>query len=186
MTGIKSSSCTAVHNPRGVPNPTRSAVLVSTGTASAGLPKSTTPSSLRYARRYLNWNRLTFAYHAEGSQDHTFDTSKGKTITSEITTARKQLNLTSLYGCAPETWCQYCKPFLADGNIFGLLETALATVVVNQSRADTPRLVVINTGSIRFDLAKGPFTYDDSFIVSPFTDGFQFIPDVPYSQAKVS
>lgn len=184
MTGIKSSSGTAAHNPRGVPNPTRSAVPVSTGTASAGLPKSTTPSSLRYARRYLDWNRLTFAYHAEGSQDHTFDTSKGKTITSEITTARKQLNLTSLYGCAPETWCQFCKPFLADGNIFGLLETALATVVVNQSRADTPRLIIINTGSVRFDLAKGPFTYDDSFIVSPFTDGFQFIPDVPYSQAK--
>jgi len=186
MTGIKSSNSTAAHNPHGVPNPTRSAVSVSTGAASAGLPKSTTPSSLRYARRYLDWNRLTFAYHAEGSQDHTFDTSKGKTITSQITAARKQLSLTSLYGCAPETWCQYCKPFLADGNIFGLLQTALATVVVNQSRADTPRLIIINTGSVRFDLAKGPFTYDDSFIVSPFTNRFQFIPDVPYAQAKVS
>ncbi|ORX95050.1 Metallo-dependent phosphatase-like protein, partial [Clohesyomyces aquaticus] len=69
VSGIKSKTCKANHNPKGVPNPTRSAIPpASTGTASAGLPKSTTASDLRYARRYLDWNRLTFAYHAEGSQ----------------------------------------------------------------------------------------------------------------------
>ncbi|OCK79951.1 hypothetical protein K432DRAFT_298685 [Lepidopterella palustris CBS 459.81] len=185
MSGIKSDKCNAEHNPRGVPNPTRSAVPpASTGTASAGLPKSSTSSTTVYARRYLDWNRLTFAYHAEGSQDRTFDTYQGKKGTTEITTARKQLNLTSLFGCAPETYCQYCKPFLADGNIFSLLQTALATVVVNQTRANIPRIIIINTGSVRFDLAKGPFTYDDSFIVSPFSDAFQYIPNVPYSMAS--
>jgi hypothetical protein len=171
-----------------VPNPTRSAVPPpSTGTASASvhLPTSTTPSNLRYARRYLDWNRNTFSYHAKGSQQYTsFDIEKGVQVTSEITSARKTLNLTNLYGCAPATYCQYCKPFLADGNIFKLLQTALATVVVNETRKDTPRLIIINTGSVRFDLAKGPFTYDDSFIVSPFQDSFQFIPDVPYEQAS--
>ena len=35
-----------------------------------------------------------------------------------------------------------------------------------------------------FDLVKGPFTFDDSFIVSPFTDGFQFIHSVPYDTAR--
>jgi hypothetical protein len=149
------------------------------------LPTSTTPSNLRYARRYLDWNRNTFSYHAKGSQQYTsFDTSKGQKVTSEISSARKSLNLTDLYGCAPATYCQYCKPFLADGNIFKLLQTALSTVVVNQTRKATPRLIIINTGSVRFDLAKGPFTYDDSFIVSPFQDSFQFIPDVPYEQAS--
>jgi hypothetical protein len=48
-----------------------------------------------------------------------------------------------------------------------------------------PRLILLNTGSVRFDLPKGPFTFDDSFIVSPFTDAFEYIPDVPYSAAKV-
>lgn len=38
--------------------------------------------------------------------------------------------------------------------------------------------------SAGFDLVKGPFTFDDSFIVSPFTDGFQFIPSVPYKVAS--
>lgn len=185
MSGIKSTSCKA-KNPRGVPNPTRSAIPpTSTGAASAHLPSSTTTSDLRYARRYLDWNRLTFAYHAEGSQRYaTFDTPAGKQTTSEITADRAKLNLTSLYGCAPETYCQYCKPFLAEGNLFKLLQTALSTVVVNETRKDIPRLIIINTGSVRFDLAKGPFTYDDSFIVSPFKDAFQFIPDVPYSQAS--
>jgi hypothetical protein len=75
---------------------------------------------------------------------------------------------------------------LADGNLFGLLQEALTTVVVNESRSDIPRIIIINTGSVRFDLAKGPFTYDDSFIVSPFKDAFLFIPDVPYAQASVS
>lgn len=186
MSGIKSTTCKAKHNPEGVPNPTRSAVVsASTGTASAHLPASTSNSTTRYARRYLDWNRNTFAYHAEGSQRYTsFDTPKGVEITSEITSDRSKLNLTDLYGCAPETYCQYCQPFLAEGNIFGLLQTALATVVINETRKDTPRLIIINTGSVRFDLAKGPFTYDDSFIVSPFEDAFQFIPDVPYEQAS--
>src|ERR1700761_9487035 len=81
--------------------------------------------------------------------------------------------------------CQSCQPFGSDGNIFtGLLDPALRETVVNKSRADIPRLIIINTGSIRFDLVEGPFTFDDAFIVSPFTDAFQFIPDVPYDQAK--
>jgi hypothetical protein len=188
ISGISSSTCKAPHNPKGVPNPTRSAIpppSTRTISASVHLPTSTTPSSLRYARRYLDWNRATFAYHAEGSQPYTaFDSKKGLQVTSEITSERAKLNLTDLYGCAPATYCQYCKPFLAEGNIFKLLQTALATVVVNQTRKDTPRLIIINTGSVRFDLAKGPFTYDDSFIVSPFQDSFQFIPDVPYTQAS--
>jgi hypothetical protein len=188
MTGVKSSTGKAKGNPKGVPNPSRSAVApVKTGTASASvhLPTSTSNSTVRYARRYLDWNRNTFAYHAEGSQPFSkFDESRGVSVTHEITSDRAKLNLTQLYGCAPQTYCQYCKPFGAEGNIFGLLQTALATVVVNETRKDIPRLIIINTGSVRFDLAKGPFTYDDSFIVSPFHDAFQYIPDVPYEQAK--
>ncbi|KAF7673227.1 calcineurin-like phosphoesterase [Alternaria burnsii] len=188
MSGIESKTCKAQHNPKGVPNPTRSAVVPAstrTASASAHLPTSSSNSTIRYARRYLDWNRNTFAYHAENSQPYTtFDTSAGTSISAEITSDRSKLNLTDLYGCAPETYCQYCKPFLAEGNIFGLLQTALATVVVNETRKDVPRLIIINTGSVRFDLAKGPFTYDDSFIVSPFDDAFQFIPDVPYEQAS--
>jgi len=186
LSGVGSSNYES-KAPSGVPNPTRKPVPPTTNATTSGysVPSSTETSDILVARRYLDWNRLTFAYHAEGSQNYaTFDTAKGENITSEITSERKQLNLTSLYGCAPQSYCQTCQPFLAEGNLFGLLQTALSTVVINETRKDTPRLIIINTGSVRFDLAKGPFTYDDSFIVSPFQDAFQFIPDVPYAQAS--
>lgn len=171
------------NNPRGVPNPSQKAIppVIKNST----IIQSKKPSDLRYFRRYLDWNRKTFAYHAQGSQDPVFDTQQGKAISAEITAVRTQLNLTSLYGCAPATYCTSCKPFMAEGNLFKLLSEALSTVVVNQTRSAKARIIIINTGSVRFDLAQGPFTYDDSFIVSPFSDSFRFIPDVPYKYASV-
>ncbi|TVY85403.1 Secreted protein [Lachnellula suecica] len=171
MSGINSSTFTGNMVPRGVANPTRPATNTST-------------SGLVYSRRYLDWNRLTFEYHATNSQDSTFDYHSGLRVTGDITAVRKQLNLTALYGCAPATYCQSCQPFESAGNIFSLVSTALGAVVVNASRSTIPRYVIVNTGSIRFDLVKGPFTYDDSFIVSPFTDAFQYIPNVPYNMAR--
>ena len=193
MSGIKSSNSTANMKPRGVPNPTQKATKkASTATATAGLPSatanstanSTALSNLVYSRRYLDWNRLTFAYHAVGSQSNTFDYYNGRRLTYEITDLRKQLNLTTLYGCAPQTYCISCRPFEANGNIFTLLEVAVGAVVINQSRANIPRLIILNTGSVRFDLVEGPFTYDDSFIVSPFTDAFQYIANVDFTTAS--
>lgn len=189
MSGLNSSSYHGCAVPAGVPNPTQPAVVVnsnknSTSTASVPLATSTTTSSLLYSRRYLDWNRLSFEYHAAGSQVHTFDSAKGISVTKNITATRKELNLTSLYGCAPQTWCISCAPFLSEGSIFTILTKALSATIINATRADIPRIIVINTGSLRFDLVKGPFTFDDSFIVSPFTDAFQYIPNVPYALAS--
>lgn len=75
-----------VTNPSGVPNPTMKAKKVNTtNTASASLTTSTSASNITYFRRYLDWNRLTFEYHAAGSQIKTFDTAKGLNITQNIT-----------------------------------------------------------------------------------------------------
>ena len=171
MSGINSSTFTGNQKPRGVANPSRKA-------------SNTSSSSLVYSRRYLDWNRLTFEYHATKSQASTFDYHSGLRVTDDISAARKKLNLTSLYGCAPATYCASCKPVNDPGNINTLIETALAATVINASRADVARYIIVNSGSIRFDLVKGPFTYDDSFIVSPFADAFQYIPNVPYALAK--
>ncbi|KAK3110985.1 hypothetical protein LTR53_014187 [Teratosphaeriaceae sp. CCFEE 6253] len=190
MSGLPSSNYTGCANPVGVPNPSMPARKVvgnttstSTSTASMALTTSTSASSLLYSRRYLDWNRLTFEYHATGSQISTFDTSAGLAVTANITTTRHELNLTALYGCAPQTWCISCAPFLSNGSIFTLLTEALSRVVVNASRADIPRLIILNTGSIRYDLPQGPFTLDDSYIVSPFADAFQYLVAVPYALA---
>lgn len=185
MSGLSSSTYKGCANPSGVPNPTQKAVKVNgSSTATAALHSSTSPSNLTYFRRYLDWNRLSFEYHAAGSQVKTFDTKLGKQTTAEITSTRNSLNLTKLYGCAPQTWCVSCAPFMSNGSIYTVLTEALSAVVVNENRANDSRIIILNTGSVRFDLTKGPFTYDDSFIVSPFTDIFQYIPNVPYDTAS--
>ncbi|KAI9841939.1 MAG: hypothetical protein M1838_003335 [Thelocarpon superellum] len=193
ISGINSSTYTGKTEPYGVPNPSQPARVVGSSSstvstistisspAPSAAPHSQNPSSLLYSRRYLDWNRRTFEYHASGSQD--FDIPSGVNVTGDITADRLALNLSTLYGCAPDTYCLSCEPFGAPGSIFSLLEKALAATVINASRASMPRLIIVNTGSVRFDLVKGPFTYDDSFIVSPFTDGFQFLPNVSYSHA---
>jgi hypothetical protein len=171
---------------RGVPTPTRSAVVVATGSSAANLSLSASTQKLRYSRRYLDWNRRTFSYHANGSQDHTFEIQHGKSVTAQISAQRQQLNLSSLYGCAPRTYCQYCKASDDPGSIYSLLPQAYVATVVNQTRKEIPRLIIGNTGGVRFDLVQGPFTYDDSFITIPFTNTFQFLPDIDYQLASVS
>lgn len=179
MSGIHSDAYTGCENPSDVPNPTRKAVKSSNGTDAAAIAASSNDTSLLYSRRFLDWNRLTFEYHATGSQIRSFDTPKGLNTTQDIYSLRQELNLTKLYGCAPKTWCVSCAPFLSEGSIYSLLQDALDAVAVNESRADNARVIIQNTGSVRFDLPKGPFTYDDSFIVSPFDNAFQYLPDVP-------
>jgi hypothetical protein len=184
MSGIESGTYNGTVKPKGVPNPTTKAVKVNaTAAGNATYAAPTNSSSLTYSRRYLDWNRITFEYHAAGSQIKNFDTTRGLNTTQDIYDLRHDLNLTKLYGCAPQTWCVNCVPFLSSGSIYSLLQKAVSTVIVNQSRADNSRVLIQNTGSVRFDLPKGPFTFDDSFIVSPFQNAFQYIPDVPYELA---
>ncbi|KAK5989115.1 Secreted protein [Cladobotryum mycophilum] len=173
MSGFDSSNSGyhGISNPHGVPNPTRPA-------------RAGSKSPFVWSRRYLDWNRNTFMYHTKQTEK-TFDYHSGLRVSGDITQVREELKLGEVYGCAPETYCMNCVPFDDPKNIFpGVISPAIAAIVINKTRADKPRLVIGNTGAIRFDLWKGPFTYDDNFIVSPFRDVFRYIPDVPYAKAK--
>jgi hypothetical protein len=55
---------------------------------------------------------------------------------------------------------------------------------INNSRASIPSIVIANSGSQRFDLYGGSFTKNDQLTISPFTDAFNYIPNVPYGVAK--
>jgi hypothetical protein len=169
----KNSGYCGASNPCGVPNPTKKATSI-----------STTP--FVWSRRYLDWNRYTFMYHTIGKQDaKTFDTPKALGTSKEITDLRTELNLGQVYGCVPDFYCMQCVPFNDSKNIFpAVIEPAVKAVVLNPARADKSRIIIGNTGGIRFDLYKGPFTFDDNFIVSPFRDVFLYIPDVAYADAK--
>ena len=159
-------------NPSGVPNPSRKATANST-------------SPFRYSRRYLDWNRATFEFHAVSNQSAAgFDSASGLATTVEITQYRNELHLGDLNGCAPQDYCQTCAPFGSPGSIFSLMSQALAEVVVDPTRGNASRYIISNTGGIRFDIYKGPFTYDDNFIVSPFKDAMLYIADVSCEKAS--
>lgn len=153
-------------NPRGVLNPTRKATANST-------------SPFRYSRRYLDWNRATFEFHAAGKQ---VDKS-GLSTTAEITKYCDQLQLSRVYDCTPRDFCITCAPFNSYNSIFSLLSQALAEVVVNETRKDIPRYVIANTGGIRLDMYKGPFTYDDFFTIMPSRNSLLYIPEVACGKA---
>ena len=145
-------------------------------------PKS--KSGFVYSRRYLDWNRNTFIYHSN-NDPKTYDYHSGERVSKELTDVREELKLGEVFGCAPQSWCMTCVPFTNSSNIFpGVIVPAVKKIVVSPDRKDKARIILGNTGGIRFDLPKGPFTYDDNFVVSPFRDAFLYIKDVPYDKAS--
>jgi len=62
-----------------------------------------------------------------------------------------------------------------------VLPTALA---VNNSRANVPKIIIANSGGLRFDVYAGQFTKNDQLTASPFNDAFQYIPAVSLGIAK--
>lgn len=64
------------------------------------------------------------------------------------------------------------------------MEQALpAALAVNNSRADTPHIVIANSGGLRFDLYEGPFTKTDALSDQPWHNGFFYIPNVTLDDA---
>ncbi|KAF9342311.1 hypothetical protein BGX26_007817, partial [Mortierella sp. AD094] len=99
-------------------------------------------------------NVHTYKTHSLSHRKQKFDTWKGRKITKEITRARKALGVS----------------------------TILPFSIIDKTRPN-PTVVFINSGCQRFDVFKGAFTVDDTYIVSPFHDDFEFA-TVPYKVAK--
>ncbi|KAL3442245.1 Metallo-dependent phosphatase-like protein [Aspergillus insuetus] len=144
-------------------------------------------------RRYIDWNRVSFAYHTgdldgrdtgSPSVPASFDTPLGRKVTDDISKARQLLNLTHFLGCAREDYCFNCKKVGQDGNIYELLKDALGDTVVQKDRATTPRVVISNDGTIRDNIYQGPFMTGDAYAVVPFPNHFQYIANMPCGDFK--
>lgn len=143
--------------------------------------KSATPS---FSRRYIDNNLFSF-YHHTGLNETSFPTDHGRNVSLSIQHARHSLDLDYIHGCAPKDLWVDRTPYPGDDSIFTWLENeVLPESIRNPAREGTPALAIVNTGAIRFDIFKGPFTQDSTFIVSPFTSGFNYIKDVPLRTAK--
>ncbi|TAQ84513.1 hypothetical protein B7494_g7155 [Chlorociboria aeruginascens] len=141
-------------------------------------------ANMNFQRRYIDNNLFGF-YHHTGLDSTTFPTEHGKRVSTHIRKARSALKLDHTYGCAPKDLWLNRAPYPSNDSILTWLENdVLPAIVTNKERKDVPRLAIANTGAMRFDIFKGPFTRDTTFIVSPFLSKFQYIKDVPYSSAK--
>ncbi|GKZ73009.1 hypothetical protein AnigIFM60653_005151 [Aspergillus niger] len=162
-----------------VPMPTR------TCTPHSPTTSSTTEKTVRLDRRYLDFNRQTFAYHALGAigpdVPASFDTPTGQNVTKDIEGARGEWNLTTELGCAPQSYYIASSPYNCPDNIYTLVRSALNATV---NRNNSPRLIIFNTYGIRYDLYQGNFTVGDAFTVSSYADAFLYLADVPYEDAK--
>ncbi|KAH0562590.1 hypothetical protein GP486_002733 [Trichoglossum hirsutum] len=153
-----------------------------------GLSTSKAPTKrtagLKFDRMYIDNNLYSFHHHTN-LNDSTFPTTHGRTVSEYITHARKTLKLDSVHGCAPQDfWLSRARYGSRDSIYTWLQDSVLPEAVVSKERKDKPRLIIVNTGAIRYDIFKGPFTRDTTFIVSPFTNEFHYIRDVPYTVAN--
>lgn len=139
---------------------------------------------LTFNRRYIDNNVIGYHFHT-ALNESTFPTELGQNVTKAILVARKEMNLDQKFGCTPQDYFLNRAEYTSNASIFSWLgEQVLPDILVREDRLKTPRLAIINTGVIRFDLLQGPFTRDTVYITSPFKNRFKFIKDVPYSAAK--
>lgn len=145
---------------------------------------ATAKAPATFRRRYIDNNLLGLYYHS-GHDASTFPTEHGLNVSASITDARADLQLDSLYGCSPKNYWMQRRSHTSPDSVYTLLrERVLPEAIVRPDRAHVPRLVLTNTGAIRFDIFKGAFTRDSTFIVSPFVNLIYYIPDVPYALAR--
>jgi len=141
-------------------------------------------SAFSFHRRYIDNNILGLHHHA-GLDASTFPTPHGRNVSAMIAAARAELDLDYAFGCAPKTLWMSRAPYPGRDNIYSWLEDeVLPDITANPARSGVPRLVLLNTGGIRFDIFQGPFTRDTTYIVSPFLSRMTHIPAVPYAMAR--
>ncbi|KAI1427074.1 ser/Thr protein phosphatase family [Xylaria sp. FL1777] len=145
---------------------------------------TSTEADVTFKRRYIDNNVLGLQHHA-GVDEKSFLTPHGRNISGMIANARKVLNLDHKIGCSPRDLWMTRAQYPSNTSIFSWLENeVLPDTIINKERVDKPRLTIVNTGAIRFDIFKGAFTKDSTYLISPFTSKFNYIPDVPYDIAK--
>ncbi|KAF2262634.1 ser/Thr protein phosphatase family [Lojkania enalia] len=143
-------------------------------------------SKITFSRRYID-NNLFSLHHHSGKDSKTFPTELGLNVSSHINEARKSLNLGKRYGCAPHDLWVNRRPYPHEESIFSWLENEVLPDQISQSsrmQDGNKALVITNTGGIRFDIFKGAFTRDTTFLVSPFTSGLHYLKSVPYKSAS--
>lgn len=144
-------------------------------------------------RSYIDFNKHSFIYHTNTTLD-SFDTENGVEVTNKLTDIAAKLDLGETYGYIPHSFYTSAADYLHydSKSLLRFLEDPVLTQLEPKSchanepvrsAFDNSRIVLINTGGIRYDMYKGPFNKNSLFTVSPFKNKWRVIPDVPYKYA---
>lgn len=139
--------------------------------------RSATNAREVFARSYIDFSRDSFEFHAKAD---TFDTREGTAVSNKLARARTALGLDKVVGWVNHTYYTDYAPYPSSRSLFSLL----ADEVLPQLPGRTGRIVIINTGSIRYDLYKGPYTVDTNYIVLPFQNDWSVIAGVDVAVAN--
>lgn len=153
----------------------------------------------RFSRRYIDANPRNYAYHAGLAHAGQLSTARGRFVRSAMEAVARAWNLTDLYGLVPHDYYLDRVPFGHEHALLTLLTKHILPDVVapsNERHRNVPTLLLINSGSQRFDVFAGALTKNDQCtsqhkptvltkdVVSPFHDEFWFVADVPWRIAK--
>lgn len=98
-----------------------------------------------------------YAYHA--GKD--FDTPRGRAITQRLSDTAAAFNLTDTFGHAPQDYFLYRYPHTSEHSVLNLMTREVLPKMVTRTDRPYEMLMLLNSGSIRFDIFKGPFTRND-------------------------
>jgi 2',3'-cyclic-nucleotide 2'-phosphodiesterase (5'-nucleotidase family) len=153
------------------------------GWMSAKLDRRNTKDPIQFHRRYLDTNRVTYEFHTK-KNDRQFDTSLGKKVTDGLQALATRFDLNSVFGTAPEDYLLLTAPYPANNSALTLfIKAAVPTALQSNRTGSGPAMFMTNSGSLRFDVYEGPFTRNDQYTVSPFTDSFRFISNITLADA---
>ncbi|KOG99262.1 Smn1p DI49_2607 [Saccharomyces eubayanus] len=133
-----------------------------------------------FTRRYIDFNKDSFEHHLSKvatDVDTSASLKKGETISRLINDLRHELNLNQKLGYIPETYYVATRPLDSEENLYHLITHKILPNLIPSKNYEPfmSRFILINTGSVRYDLYKGPFTKDTEYIVMPFNNDWHFI-----------
>lgn len=141
-------------------------------------------ADIKFRRRYIDNNLFSLRHHSL-RYEAPFQTELGTSISSQIARARRAMNLDLRYGCAPkDLWITRADVDSPDSIFSWLRDQLLPDQLSEGKKPKQPKIVLTNTGAIRFDLFQGPFTKDSQFLISPFESGFRQVQGVEYGMAQ--
>ena len=140
-----------------------------------------------FSRRYIDANPRNYAFHAGLVHAGHLSTPRGRFVRATMDAMARAWNLTDVYGIVPRDYYLDRAPYGDPSALLTLMSEHILPDVVRSSfpaRANASSLIIMTSGSQRFDVFAGAFTKNDQYIVSPFRDAFLFVPDVPWYVAR--